>query len=70
MTSSISKPLAEFVDNTVTSSDHLKFVYTLKIDETYNDEQVTWNPLDKMYGICYEHGQEEDITFSLKEFPR
>ena len=37
----------------------------LKIDETYTDSKVRWNLHDnKIYGLCYEHAREQDLTFN------
>ena len=50
--SSINTPLTDFIENIFILAE---FGYMLKIDETYNDEKVRWNPSDnRMYGICYE----------------
>ena len=38
-----------------------------KIDETYTytDQKVRWNSQDdKIYGLCYEHGRDKDLTFT------
>lgn len=36
----------------------------LKVDETYTDQRVRWNPKDnKLYGLCYEHGRHEKLCF-------
>ena len=63
--SSIDTPLNKFVENIVIDPDSPKYGYMLKIDETYIDAKVRWNPHDnKVYGICYEHGRVENLLFS------
>ena len=63
--SSINTPMNKFVDNISTSLDNPFHGYMLEIDETYTEVKACWNPGDnKLYGICYEHGKNEDLTFT------
>ena len=66
--SSIDTPRNEFVNNIEVSVESPKYGYMLEIDETYMDAKVRWNPRDnKIYGICYEHGRDENLSFNSYE---
>ena len=62
--SSVNTDVELFVDNIEVSPTAPKYGYMLKVDESYFEAKVRWNPSDnKIYGICYEHGRLEDLTF-------
>ena len=45
----------ELPDSTVQGLKSIPFI-SIKMDSTYGDQRVRWNPLDnKIYGLCYEH---------------
>ena len=62
--SSVNIEFKLFVNNIIIEESSPKYGHMLKIDETYNDPKVRWNSSDNcLYGLCYEHGQHEDVTF-------
>ena len=76
--SSITTPMNKYVSNFTLNCDvdgplgsasHYqvvpKFGYMLKIDETFIDRRIRWNPQDnQLYGFCYEHARTEDLSFT------
>ena len=55
----------DFISNFNPNADSPIFSHMLKITETYVDPRVRWNPQDnKLYGLCYEHGQSESLEFN------
>ena len=63
--SSVNTAMDKFVKNIDILEDHPLYGYMLKIDETYVEPRVRWNPRDNcLYGLCYEHARDRDLTFS------
>ena len=66
--SSVTTPPEDFIENFTVQTGVPKFGYMLKLDETYSDSKVRWNPHDnKVYGLCYEHAKDEDLEFKTIE---
>ena len=67
--SSINTPLKGFSNNIDVDFSKLpRYGFMLKIDETYIDPRVKWNPSDNhIYGVCYEHGRNTDMEFTSYE---
>ncbi|XP_066914918.1 uncharacterized protein [Clytia hemisphaerica] len=62
--SSINTDPHEFIKHIVVDPGKPKYGYMLKIDETFLEPKVRWNPKDdSLYGICYEHGREVNMNF-------
>lgn len=67
--SSINTPLKDFsVNIDVDMNKQPRYGFMLKIDETYVDPRVKWNPSDNcIYGVCYEHGRDTNMEFTSYE---
>ena len=62
--SSVDTKVGEFIENFNVKPDSPKYGNMLKIDETFVDPRVRWNPQDnKLYGVCHQHGANECIEF-------
>ena len=65
--SSVTTDMEEFIHNIqIDDDDNLpSHGHMLKVDETYAEAKVRWNPRDnKLYGLCYEHARDEDLAFT------
>ena len=63
--SSVNTEMNKFVENIQLVDSEPLHGYMLKIDETYVEPKVRWNPRDnKLYGLCYEHSSDKDLRFS------
>ena len=57
-----------FINNISEVEDAPSHSYMLKVDETYAESKVRWNPRDnKLYGLCYEHARSKDLEFKSYE---
>ena len=63
--SSVYEDMTTFIDNIIIDRNEPLYGHMLKVDETYVEPKVRWNPHDnKLYGVCYEHCRDKDLTFS------
>ena len=61
-------PTDKFVEDFEFNNACPKYGSMLKIDKTYTDAKVRWNPCDnRIYGICYEQEHATDMTFTSYE---